>query len=128
MSFPRSSLPPCGPLPSRLAILAVAGFLASLPGAAQAGPASTLTDCLRPSREVTATASSPVLVPPGAAAPQLLAQALPGSEPARVNTGDSDGRSRPTGPQLAQATNPAPESLPACTYDPPLPQVIRGLW
>lgn len=131
MSSPRSLLPPCGALPSRLAILAAAGVLASLPGAAQASPATTVADCLRPSQDVTAAATPPVLLPPGAAAPQLLAQALPGSRPASLNANNSTSNSRSTNPQLAQAIAQAPESLPACTYDPPLPeppQVIRGLW
>jgi hypothetical protein len=119
MSVPSRPLPSCGALSKRLGIVTAAGLLASLPGVAQAGPAAMVPDCLRPSAAVSA-AASPVLIPPGGSAPQLLAQARP-ADGSSGNRGSSE--------LVAQATEP--ESLPACTYDPPLPpapQKIRGLW
>jgi hypothetical protein len=112
----------------RLGVLAAAGLIAGHHDPAQANPATTVADCLRPSASVSA-ASSPVLVPPGAVHPQLLAQALPSSTGVRVRTPASAQPSLDSNPRLAQAA--VPESLPACTYDPPLAPaspVIRGLW
>lgn len=116
-------------LPNRLGILAATGMLGCLPGVAQAGPSATLADCLRPPQALS-TASSSVLIPPGSGAPQLLAQALPAAGTNPSSTPERSSRPRDNNPQLAQAVV-GPESLPACTYDPPLPpapQIIRGLW
>lgn len=122
MPSPICQLPASASLPCRLGLLAVAGILGSLSGTAQAGPTATVADCLRPPQAVS---GAPVLVPPGASKPQLLAQALPSSGAVAGRTSQR----RDSSPQLAQATSP--ESLPACTYDPPLPPtptIIRGLW
>lgn len=117
------ALPSCGSLPRPLIVLAAAGLSCSFTGAAQAMPGMSDPDCLRPSTAGSATLSS-LRLPPGAGTTQLLAQALPASAaapfPGPTNT-------RAVSSQLAQA----PQSQPACTYDPPLPPagpVIRGLW
>ena len=121
------------PLPSlrsmacRLGVLTTVGLLSGHHGVAQANPSAAIADCLRPPATVSASASS-VLLPQGGASTQLLAQALPSSTATRTSAPAGDRQSRSSNPQLAQAA--APESLPACTYDPPMPAtpVIRGLW
>ena len=111
-----------GSLQLGLSLLA-AGALISMPAASKAGPAGTTPDCLRPPAAARLDSSDTVLRPGGSSAPQLMAQALPaGNGPA---VADRTGGAR----LIAQAS--APETLPACTYDPPrppAPQIIRGLW
>jgi hypothetical protein len=105
----------------RLALLAAAGSLAAIPTPSLAGPAAT-PDCLTPPASLSADNRPGVQIPGVSRSPVLLAQAQPASAPAR------------SGSLVAQATvDPAAttESLPACTYDPPViptPQTIRGLW
>ena len=122
------ALTSCRSQACRLGVLAAAGLISSLPSTAQANPATNVADCLRPSAQV-AAAASPVFVPPGSGSSQLLAQALPASSGPRMRAPGLSRQPLNSNPQLAQAT--APQSLPACTYDPPLPStspVIRGLW
>lgn len=121
-------LPSCRSMACRLGVLTAVGLLSGHHGVAQAKPATSVPDCLRPSATVSATASS-VLKPSLAAPSQLLAQALPTATATRPDAPTSPRKSLNSNPQLAQAA--APESLPACTYDPPLAPaspVIRGLW
>ena len=142
----------------RLGLLAASGLISQLPAAAQANPGMSDPDCLRPPAEILAATSS-VLIPPEAritpsrveaapvpneasvsppartapaGAPTLLASTAP---PVGIISPVSNGGVEVTlpsvssGQQLAQVA--APDSFPACTYDPPLPPaapVIRGLW
>jgi hypothetical protein len=127
MNTPFETLTTGGTLPRHLGLLSAAGLLCSLPAVAQASPNATVADCLRPPQAV-ATAAAPALVPPGSRSPQRLAQAQPTAGPARASAIESSSTSRGSSALLAQAGAPVPESLPACTYDPPTPGVIRGLW
>ena len=98
-------------LPS--ALLAGASLaLCCLSTSAHAKPVS-VADCLR----AAAAASDG----------QLLAQALPATSGSAASAGAAADAQGPA--LLSQAAQP--ESLPACTYDPPRPavrQTIRGLW
>ena len=84
-----------------------------------------------------ASVSAPARTAP-AGAPALLASTAPSVgiippdntvPPVSIVPAEPAGSAASNGLQVAQAT--APESFPACTYDPPLPPaapVIRGLW
>lgn len=117
----------CRSLTAQLSVLA-AGLTCGLPDAAQANPGMSDPDCLRPPAALLST-GSPVLIPPGAGRSELVVQ--PPSTWAGVgeNSPRLTSQVLDSSPQQAQAG--VPESLPACTYDPPLPPapgVIRGLW
>ena len=117
----------CRSLTARLSVLA-AGLTCGLPDAAQANPGMSDPDCLRPPAALLSTVP-PVLVPPGTGRSELVVQALPTSAWASDITPERSSQALDSSQQQAQAA--VPESLPACTYDPPLPPtpgVIRGLW
>lgn len=116
-----------------LGMLAVSGCLWALPAASLAGPGAA-PDCLKAVATPSSSAGSPAQATSvghwqgGARAvvsqPVLLSQAL---TPRRAG-GSETWISQTTNQEPAAGAAPAEENLPACTYDPPLPQVIRGLW
>lgn len=121
-----------------LGLIAATGCLLASPAAALAGPAAA-PDCLRSVATVSSGAlpsdrlSARGLWPAGSKAigsePVLLSQANRPRRPGGVDTWLAQASTQePASGGAAPEAGAAAESLPACTYDPPVPQIIRGLW
>lgn len=121
-----------------LGLIAASGCLLAFPATALAGPAAA-PDCLRSVATVSSGAlpggrlSTVGLWQEGSRAvgpePVLLSQANRPSRPGGIDAWVSQSSTQePASGGASPEAGTAAESLPACTYDPPVPQIIRGLW